>query len=222
MIASRSCTVANSSFKKLRLLSRKGFGQRGATKMAAIQMEFSSQIMVVGLGNHSMPNTRHSVGMAAVDRLCRHLKASWSKDGDCQGDVAIATLDSCQRFILLKPRLLMNINGRSVIKAARKYKVASSDIYLVHDDLDRAFGKLSIKEGGSAGGHNGVKSSITALGTEIMPRLRIGIGRPTNQNAVIDYVLGGFSLSEKERLPHILEESTMKILNHVKKRTDKT
>ena len=79
-----------------------------------------------------MPNTRHSVGMAAVDRLCRHLKASWSKDGDCQGDVAIATLDSCQRFILLKPRLLMNINGRSVIKAGTNINILIEGIGHFH------------------------------------------------------------------------------------------
>ncbi|XP_022094730.1 probable peptidyl-tRNA hydrolase isoform X3 [Acanthaster planci] len=111
----------------------------------------TSQFMVVGLGNHSMPETRHSVGMATIDRLCRRLKGTWNKDRDCQGDIAVATLADQHQIILLKPRLLMNINGRSVIKTARKYQVASRNVYLLHDDLDRTFGKFNIKEGGSAG-----------------------------------------------------------------------
>ena len=73
-------------------------------------------LQVVGLGNHTMPATRHSIGMATIDKLCRQLKSNWKKDGDCQGDIAIATLDDHLQLILLKPRLLMNINGRSVIK----------------------------------------------------------------------------------------------------------
>ncbi|XP_022094729.1 probable peptidyl-tRNA hydrolase isoform X2 [Acanthaster planci] len=139
----------------------------------------TSQFMVVGLGNHSMPETRHSVGMATIDRLCRRLKA-------------------------------------------RKYQVASRNVYLLHDDLDRTFGKFNIKEGGSAGGHNGVKSAICALGTDVMPRLKIGIGRPTNRNAVTDYVLSGFSIPEKECLSQILDECVQTLIDHMVKKAEKT
>ncbi|XP_038063821.1 probable peptidyl-tRNA hydrolase [Patiria miniata] len=215
--ASRTRLITVKSVKRFHFLSKKA-----TTMQISTDVEFSSQFMVVGLGNHSMPASRHSIGMATIDRLCRHLKATWSKDRDCQGDIAMATLADQHRLILLKPRLLMNINGRSVVKTARKYQVASCNVYLLHDDLDRAFGKFSIKEGGSAGGHNGVKSAIAALGTDVMPRLRIGIGRPTNRNAVTDYVLSGFSIQEKERLPPILEECVLTLLDHINKRAEKT
>ncbi|KFP82676.1 putative peptidyl-tRNA hydrolase, partial [Apaloderma vittatum] len=81
-------------------------------------------------------------------------------------------------LVLVKPRRLMNLNGLSIASAAEIYNFRPEDIYLVHDDLDKALGKVAIKLGGSARGHNGVQSCIGALHSNEMTRLRVGIGRP--------------------------------------------
>ncbi|KFQ92915.1 putative peptidyl-tRNA hydrolase, partial [Nipponia nippon] len=83
-----------------------------------------------------------------------------------------------RELLLLKPRRLMNVNGLSVASAAEIYSLRPEDIYLVHDDLDKALGKVAIKLGGSARGHNGVRSCISALQSNEMTRVRVGIGRP--------------------------------------------
>ena len=99
---------------------------------------------------------------------------------------------------LFKPRSLMNICGPSVKKAANSLKIKPDRIVLVHDDLDRSLGKVSWKNGGSASGHNGVRSVISSLQTAKIPRLRAGIGRPAADSSVsvADYVLDAFTASE--------------------------
>ncbi|NWI11293.1 PTH hydrolase, partial [Crypturellus soui] len=134
---------------------------------------------VAGLGNYGLRGTRHSVGMAVLDRLAARLAVGerWRADGRCCADVAVAAARGLE-LVLLKPRRLMNRNGLSVASAAKMYCLSPEDIYLVHDDLDKALGKVAIKLGGSARGHNGVRSCISALQSDEMTRLRVGIGRP--------------------------------------------
>ncbi|KFO99028.1 putative peptidyl-tRNA hydrolase, partial [Calypte anna] len=139
---------------------------------------------VAGLGNYGLRGTRHSVGMALLDRLARQLAVAegWRADKRCSdkrccADVTMATAQGLE-LLLLKPRRLMNLNGLSVASAAEIYNLHPEDIYLVHDDLDKALGKVAIKKAGSARGHNGVRSCISALHSDEMTRLRVGIGRP--------------------------------------------
>ncbi|NWT12817.1 PTH hydrolase, partial [Vireo altiloquus] len=134
---------------------------------------------VAGLGNYGLWGTRHSVGMEVLDRLALELEVAkgWRMDKRCCADVALAIADGLQ-LVLLKPRRFMNLNGLSIASAAEIYKLGPEDIYLVHDDLDKALGKMAIKLGGSARGHKGVQSCISALHSNEMTRLRIGIGRP--------------------------------------------
>ncbi|NXT23795.1 PTH hydrolase, partial [Syrrhaptes paradoxus] len=134
---------------------------------------------VAGLGNYGLWGTRHSVGMAVLDRLARQLAVAegWRVDRRCCADVVLAAAHGLE-LVLLKPRRLMNLNGLSVASAAEMYSLRPEDIYLVHDDLDKALGKVVIKLGGSARGHNGVRSCISALHSNEMRRLRVGIGRP--------------------------------------------
>ncbi|NXO79138.1 PTH hydrolase, partial [Sitta europaea] len=134
---------------------------------------------VAGLGNYGLRGTRHSVGMEVLDQLARQLAVAegWRVDKRCCADVALATAHGLE-LVLLKPRRFMNLNGLSVASAAEIYSFGPKDIYLVHDDLDKALGKVAIKLGGSARGHNGVQSCISALHSNEMTRLRIGIGRP--------------------------------------------
>nr|XP_008509676.1 PREDICTED: probable peptidyl-tRNA hydrolase isoform X2 [Equus przewalskii] len=120
--------------------------------------------LVAGLGNPGMPRTRHSVGMAVLGQLARRLGVaeSWARDRRCAADLALASLGDAQ-LVLLRPRRLMNANGRSVARAAELFGLTAEEVYLVHDELDKPLGKLALKLGGSARGHNGVRSCISCL-----------------------------------------------------------
>ncbi|XP_068925654.1 peptidyl-tRNA hydrolase [Petaurus breviceps papuanus] len=176
--------------------------------------------LVAGLGNYKLQGTRHSVGMAVLNQLAKHLNVAdqWKRQPQCCADVAIACLGEAE-LVLLKPRQFMNVNGRSVAQAAKMYQLAAEDIYLVHDELDKPLGKLAMKLGGSASGHNGVRSCISCLNSNVMPRLRVGIGRPTHPGAVERYVLDRFTAAEQERLPSLLEQATELLLGHICQRS---
>ncbi|XP_057687999.1 probable peptidyl-tRNA hydrolase isoform X2 [Corythoichthys intestinalis] len=150
-----------------------------------------------------MEGTRHSVGMAVVGALATHLGLAerWRSDRQLCGEVVVA---DARRLVLLRPRLLMNVNGVAVAKAARKYGVQPEDILLVHDEMDKPLGKVGIKHGGSARGHNGVRSCMDCLRTDVMPRLRVGIGRPAGEASVERHVLGRFRAEERKVLDSVL------------------
>ncbi|KAM9256644.1 peptidyl-tRNA hydrolase [Cariama cristata] len=177
------------------------------------------RVMVAGLGNYGLRGTRHSVGMAVLERLARQLAVGegWRADGRCCADVALAAARGLE-LVLLKPRRLMNLNGLSVASAAEIYSLCPEDIYLVHDDLDKALGKVAIKLGGSARGHNGVRSCISALHSNEMTRLRVGIGRPEGEVTVSSYVLAPFSAEEQERLEQVLAQAATCLLEHILRR----
>ncbi|XP_063792701.1 peptidyl-tRNA hydrolase isoform X2 [Pseudophryne corroboree] len=175
---------------------------------------------VVGLGNHGMPSTRHSVGMAAINLLARRLNVAdqWKTDRRIGADLVTAQLDGAQ-LVLLKPRQFMNVNGTSVANAAGKFRLAPENIYLLHDELDKPLGKVSLKLGGSARGHKGVRSCIEYLKSDKMIRLLIGIGRPDDGSSVTTYVLGRFTKPEQELQSQVLERGVELLLAHIKQRT---
>ncbi|KAK9974327.1 hypothetical protein ABG768_022430 [Culter alburnus] len=164
--------------------------------------------MVVGLGNPGMSGSRHSVGMAVLTTLAERLGTpdSWRPDREVSGEVVVTQLQDIQ-LVLLRPKLLMNINGVSVAKAASKFLIPPEHILLIHDELDKPLGKFGIKHGGSARGHNGVRSCVDCLHTDVMPRLRIGIGRPSGKTPVDRYVLGRFSQEEQNVLDSVMKQS---------------
>ncbi|XP_065784478.1 peptidyl-tRNA hydrolase isoform X2 [Muntiacus reevesi] len=176
--------------------------------------------LVAGLGNPGLPGTRHSVGMAVLGHLARRLGVaeSWVRDRRCAADLALASLGDAQ-LVLLRPRRLMNLNGHSVARAAELFGLTAEEVYLVHDELDKPLGKVALKLGGSARGHNGVRSCMSCLNSSAMPRLRVGIGRPTHQDAVQAYVLGRFSPAEQELLPPVLERAADLLLDHIRQRS---
>ncbi|KAM9465293.1 putative peptidyl-tRNA hydrolase isoform 1-T1 [Salvelinus alpinus] len=179
----------------------------------------SRRRLVVGLGNPGMNSSRHSVGMAVLEALASRLGVadSWRGDRHVSGEVIVSDIQDTQ-IVLLRPRLLMNINGVSVAKAAVKYSIKPEHILLVHDELDKPLGKLAMKQGGSARGHNGVRSCVECLQTDVMPRLRVGIGRPSGKTSVDRHVLGRFSQEEQKVLSGVLEESVDILLSQL---TDK-
>ncbi|XP_052505670.1 probable peptidyl-tRNA hydrolase isoform X1 [Budorcas taxicolor] len=176
--------------------------------------------LVAGLGNPGLPGTRHSVGMAVLGQLARRLGVaeSWARDRRCAADLALASLGDAQ-LVLLQPRRLMNLNGHSVARAAELFGLTAEEVYLVHDELDKPLGKVALKLGGSARGHNGVRSCMSCLNSSAMPRLRVGIGRPTHRDAVQAYVLGRFSPAEQELLPPVLERAVDLLLDHIRQRS---
>uniref|UniRef100_A0A8D2LSC2 peptidyl-tRNA hydrolase n=1 Tax=Varanus komodoensis TaxID=61221 RepID=A0A8D2LSC2_VARKO len=172
--------------------------------------------LVAGLGNYGLRGTRHSVGMAILNHLASKLSVAdqWRKDRRCCADVALATLGETE-LVLMKPRRLMNINGLSVLGAVEAYGLDIENIYLVHDDLDKPLGKVALKLGGSARGHNGVRSCINSLHSDSMVRLRVGIGRPAGDTAVDRYVLGMFTSAEQELLPQVFDQAVQMLLEHI-------
>ncbi|KAM3912481.1 peptidyl-tRNA hydrolase [Leptodactylus fuscus] len=178
------------------------------------------RFMVVGLGNHGMSGTRHSVGMTAINQLARRLNVAdqWKTDRRTGADLVSAQLHGVH-LVLIKPRQFMNVNGTSVANAAGKFRLTPENIYLLHDELDKPLGKVTLKLGGSARGHNGVRSCMDHLKSDTMIRLLIGIGRPADKSSVTTYVLGRFTKNEQEMLSPVLEKGLDLLLGHIQKRT---
>jgi PTH1 family peptidyl-tRNA hydrolase len=159
--------------------------------------------LIVGLGNpgRRYAKTRHNVGFMVVDELVHRLGSrGWREErlaSVC--DVVLGTT----ALLLLKPQTFMNRSGHAVIAYASRAKSVPESILVVADDLDLPFGRLRLRPGGSAGGHNGLRSIAAELQTETFARLRVGIGRPV-EGEPIDYVLAQFNPAESVNLPAIV------------------
>ena len=156
--------------------------------------------LIVGLGNpgRAYEHTRHNIGFDVLDMLA----TSWGFNIEANGFDA-----KCEKvkyvghdLILLKPQTFMNLSGRSVRQCKNFFKINLEDIIVVYDDMDIEVGHLKLKENGSSGGHNGIKSIISELGTENFKRIKVGIGRPTQNFGVVDYVLKKPSKEEESEL----------------------
>lgn len=182
--------------------------------------------LIVGLGNPGAryANTRHNVGWMVLDAFAKKHGTVIDKSGfhGIYGEMRWGMPP--EKVVLLKPLTFMNLSGRAVVPAAHFYKVAPADILVIYDELDLAPGKLRMREKGSAGGHNGMKSLIQELGTQEFPRLRIGIGRPAPGWEVPDWVLAPFSPDDAatiaatmdkavEALEAFLTEGTVKAMS---------
>lgn len=161
--------------------------------------------LIVGLGNPESRyrGTRHNIGAAAV-RECAGTHAAPLKKGlFSSSSCARVRIESCESLFAV-PLSYMNLSGPPVAALARKHRIAAEDILVVHDDLDLEFGKMKLRLGGSAGGHNGLKSVIGSLGSPEFCRLRIGIGRPPQGMDPADYVLSRFDRQEQGQLEEII------------------
>jgi PTH1 family peptidyl-tRNA hydrolase len=161
--------------------------------------------LIVGLGNPGTEyrNNRHNIGFMAIDAIAaRHgfspFKAKFS------GLIADGTIDG-NRVLLLKPQTFMNKSGDCVSKAANFYKIDTSDIIVIYDELDLAPGKVRVKTGGGTGGHNGLRSISPAIG-ENYKRVRLGIGHPGHKELVTRHVLGDFAKADADWLEPLLNE----------------
>ena len=159
------------------------------------------EYLVVGLGNPGSKywNTRHNVGFAALDALAEQLHAKVDRV-KFQGLTGQAELEG-RKLILLKPTTYMNLSGQSVQAAARFYKIPPERILVMFDDISLEPGRLRVRKNGSAGGHNGVKSIISCIGSQEFPRVKIGVGaKPHPDYDLADWVLSTFPYDQREAM----------------------
>jgi PTH1 family peptidyl-tRNA hydrolase len=159
----------------------------------------------VGLGNPEpgMLRQRHNIGFMALDRIAhRHGFSPWRNR--FKGMVAEGSIGG-QKILALKPMTYMNGSGESVQPAAAFFKLAPADITAFHDELDLAPGKVRVKKGGGAAGHNGLRSMDRQLGTPDYWRVRLGIGHPGDKARVTGHVLGDFAKVDQDWLAALLD-----------------
>lgn len=161
--------------------------------------------LIAGLGNpgDKYSRNRHNAGFMAIDEIAHHHNFPAFK-AKFQGVFSTGTIGG-EKVMLLKPMTMMNNSGQSVSAAAKFYKIPAGKIIVFHDEIDLQSGKLKIKKGGGAAGHNGLKSCDAHLGTKDYWRVRIGVGHPGDKEMVYAHVLGNFSRKEEEWLEPMLE-----------------
>ena len=159
------------------------------------------EYLIVGLGNPGSKywNTRHNVGYAALDALAAKLNVRVDRV-KFQGLVGQGAIGG-KKVVLLKPTTYMNLSGQSVQAAARFYKVPPERIVVLSDDISLDPGRLRVRKNGSAGGHNGLRSIISSLGSQEFPRIKIGVGaKPHPDYDLANWVLGTFPLPQREEM----------------------
>ncbi|XP_063684388.1 peptidyl-tRNA hydrolase-like isoform X2 [Bolinopsis microptera] len=164
----------------------------------------NNRILIVGLGNYPAPRSRHSVGQYLLRGIAERNSVEFSYKRSCKAHLASFQYNDAEVF-LLKPKHFMNLNGKSVVKAASVLQISPTHVVLLHDELDLPLGKFKVKHGGSANGHNGVIDSQERMKYNDIKRLRIGIGRPDNKEDVMDYVLEDFTRNERNQLSAMKE-----------------
>jgi len=165
--------------------------------------------IVVGLRNPGADyeGTRHNVGSEVVERVLQRAGVPPGRaPSRVSGAIAqVGTGDD--RTIYILPFTFMNESGGVVRSALGYYKVDTSDLLVIHDDIDLPFGRLRLQVGGGSGGHNGIRSVERALGTKEFSRLKVGVGRPPGSQDPADYVLRTFAKSERPEVEVILEDA---------------
>ena len=164
--------------------------------------------LIVGLGNpgKEYARTRHNCGFRALDILADQLGCKVDK-GKFQGLYGQCSYRG-KKLLLLKPQTYMNLSGRSVLQLSAYFSVPPQRIIVMFDDISLEPGRLRIRNDGSAGGHNGIKSIIQELGSQDFPRVKVGVGaKPNPESDLADWVLSSFSASEEKALGSALERA---------------
>jgi PTH1 family peptidyl-tRNA hydrolase len=178
---------------------------------------------VVGLGNPGPEyrSTRHNVGQRVVESLARSLHARFEREG---GHPVARARWRGETVYLVKPQSYMNVSGPAVARLSRTLRLDPDDLIIVFDDIDLPLGKVRVRLKGSAGGHNGVRSLIEALGTDALRRVKVGIGRPgtpgRDRGQVPDHVLSEFLPDELPEIATACEEAAAQTLRLLESRRD--
>jgi peptidyl-tRNA hydrolase, PTH1 family len=179
---------------------------------------------IIGLGNPGPEyrDTRHNVGARVLDGIAKTLHARFARAG---GHLVGTARRHGEPVYLVKPQSFMNESGSAVARLARRLHLAPGDLIVVFDDLDLPLGKVRVRMKGSAGGHNGVRSLIDALGTDAVRRVKVGIGRPEppagsrrRREEVVDHVLSSFYPEEHEIVETACEEAAQQAIKLLDRR----
>ena len=146
--------------------------------------------VIAGLGNPGAQyaNTPHSIGFEVVNAIAQEIGATWQASASFKGELATGMFAG-QKVLLLKPMTYMNLSGDSVAPVVRYHNATPADLLVVSDDIDLPVGRIRIRVGGSAGGHNGLKSIIERVGTPAFTRLRVGVGRDAHDRSEVIAVM---------------------------------
>lgn len=170
---------------------------------------------IIGLGNPGQKyyKNRHNIGFRILDKIAQDYNVNWNVT-DLMEHVkfSLSVNDIIQPITLIKPQTFMNDSGKA-ISFLQKKGIKAENILVVHDELEKNFGKIIFKLGGSARGHNGLRSIINVIGYDFW-RLRFGIGRPENKSDVANYVLSNFNEYEENEIDIFIGESIKKIFNN--------
>lgn len=160
---------------------------------------------IIGLGNpgNKYFETRHNIGFMVIDQLANNHHVTLTADKKLQANIGSFFYNG-EKILLVEPTTYMNESGQAVRAIIDYYDIAIDDMMIIYDDLDLAVGKLRLRQTGSAGGHNGIKSIIAHLNTKTFPRAKVGIDRPKNKT-VVQHVLSSFN---KDEYPIIQEAVT--------------
>ena len=172
------------------------------------QRKASVSWLIVGLGNPGgqYDNTRHNAGFLVADELAR--RGGFSIQRARFKALTASAEVSGQGTLVMKPTTYMNLSGEAVGEAARFYKLAPDHVLVISDDVDLPLGKLRLRAGGSAGGHNGLKSIIQHLGTDRFPRLKVGVGgKPHPDYDLADWVLGKLTGEDKKLMDETVKRA---------------
>ncbi len=173
-------------------------------------------ILVVGLGNpgNQYENTRHNVGFLTVDILAKKLNSSVKKlkFKSLYGETRL----NAEKLILIKPQTFMNNSGESVREWVNFYKVPPENLIVIQDDIDIPFATLRLRQKGSAGTHNGMKSIIYQIQKDNFPRVKIGVGQKNGQMDLADFVLSGFVKEEQKAIEEAILLAADAVLDIVK------
>ena len=178
--------------------------------------------LIVGLGNPGpkYEMTRHNAGFLAVDLLAlqEHVDIKKLKFHALVGDVRLGG----ERCLLMKPQTMMNLSGDAVAEAANFYKIPPERIIVIFDDISLPVGRIRVRKNGSAGGHNGIKSIISSLGTDAFPRVKVGVGdKPHPDYDLADWVLSNIPKEDQEAFQTALHHAAEAALCIVENGTEK-
>ncbi len=172
-----------------------------------VEAQPKATFLIVGLGNpgREYRETRHNIGFLVTDQIAHRLGVEFSRTRS----KALITegLHQGRKVILAKPQSYMNRSGHPTRSLVRFYKIPLEHILIVYDDVDLPFATMRMKPSGGPGGHKGMGSVIEQLGTQAIPRLRLGVGRPPGYKQTASYVLKPFNAEEKAFLPAFLDRA---------------
>lgn len=173
--------------------------------------------ILAGLGNpgKEYESTPHSIGFEVADAVAREMAATFRKSASFKGELADGRFAG-GKLMVVKPTTFMNLSGDCVAPVVKYHNATAADLVVVSDDIDLPVGRIRIRKGGSAGGHNGLKSVIERLGTQDFIRLRIGVGRDRNdRRKVIGHVLGKFDRDTRALMDSEIVPAAVKAVEQI-------